>query len=111
MVEVADRLNIHVATVSRAVSEKWMQCPRGLVALRMFFSLGTENAEGEEMSWTAVKALMKEVVEGEDRAKPWSDREIAEALEKRGVKIARRTVVKYREQLGILPAPLRKSHA
>ena len=54
---------------------------------------------------------MKEVVEGEDRAKPWSDREIAEALEKRGVKIARRTVVKYREQLGILPAPLRKSHA
>lgn len=111
MVEVADMLNIHVATVSRAVSEKWMQCPRGLVALRMFFSLGTENAEGEEMSWTAVKALMKEVVEGEDRAKPWSDREIAEALEKRGVKIARRTVVKYREQLGILPAPLRKSHA
>lgn len=110
MVEVADMLGIHVATVSRAVSEKWMQTPRGLVALRTFFSLGTENADGEEMSWNAVKALVQEVIDGENKAKPLSDREIAEALEKRGVTIARRTVVKYREQLGILSAPLRKQH-
>ncbi|MEY5031856.1 MAG: polymerase sigma-54 factor [Planctomycetota bacterium] len=110
MVEVADMLGIHVATVSRAVSEKWMQSPRGLVALRSFFSLGTESADGEEMSWNAVKAMVKEIVDGEDKSKPLSDREIAEALEKKGVTIARRTVVKYREQLGILSGSLRKQH-
>ncbi len=110
MVEVAEMLGIHVATVSRAVSEKWMQTPRGLVPMRPFFSLGTENADGEEMSWNAVKAVVKEVVDGEDKAKPLSDREIAEALEKRGITIARRTVVKYRDQLGILSGPLRKRH-
>lgn len=110
MVEVAEQLGIHVATVSRAVSEKWMQTPRGLAALRGFFSLGTESADGEEMSWTAVRAMVREVVDAEDKAKPLSDRAIAEALEKRGVTIARRTVVKYREQLGILAANLRKKH-
>ena len=110
MVEVADMLGIHVATVSRAVSEKWMQTPRGLVALRPFFSLGTESADGEEMSWNAVRALVQEVIDAENKAKPLSDREITEALKKKGVTIARRTVVKYREQLGILSAPLRKQH-
>ena len=110
MVEVAEQLGIHVATVSRAVSEKWMQTPRGLVALRGFFSLGTENADGEEMSWNAVRDMVREVVEAEDKSSPLSDRAIAEALEKRGVTIARRTVVKYREQLGILAASLRKRH-
>ena len=111
MIDVADMLGIHVATVSRAVAEKWMQTPRGLVQMRGFFSLGTESADGEEMSWNAVKAMVREVVDAEDKAKPLSDREIAEALEAKGVKIARRTVVKYREQLGILPGPMRKVHA
>jgi RNA polymerase sigma-54 factor len=110
MVDVADMLGIHVATVSRAVSEKWMQTPRGLVALRTFFSLGTENASGEEMSWNAVKALVQEIVDGEDKSKPLSDSAIAEELKKRGVTIARRTVVKYREQLGILSGAMRKQH-
>jgi RNA polymerase sigma-54 factor len=110
MVDVAEMLGIHVATVSRAVSEKWLQTPRGLVALRTFFSLGTENADGEEMSWNAVKAMVQEAVDSESKVKPLSDREIAEVLEKRGVTIARRTVVKYREQLGILSAPMRKQH-
>ena len=110
MVDVAEMLGIHVATVSRAVSEKWLQTPRGLVALRTFFSLGTENADGEEMSWNAVKAMVQEAVDSESKVKPLSDREIAEVLEKRGVTIARRTVVKYREQLGILSAPMRKQN-
>jgi len=111
MIEVADMLGIHVATVSRAVSEKWMQTPRGLVALRSFFSLGTESADGEEMSWTAVKAIVEEIVGAEDKAKPLSDREIAEELGKKGVTIARRTVVKYREQLGIPSAPMRRAYS
>jgi RNA polymerase sigma-54 factor len=110
MVEVAEMLGIHVATVSRAVSEKWAQSPRGLVPLRGFFSLGTENAEGEDVSWNAVKAMVKEAVDGENKSKPLSDREIADILEKRGVTIARRTVVKYRDQLGILSGALRKKY-
>ena len=62
------------------------------------------------MSWNAVKAMVQEAVDSESKVKPLSDREIAEVLEKRGVTIARRTVVKYREQLGILSAPMRKQH-
>ncbi len=110
MVDVAEMLGIHVATVSRAVSEKWAQSPRGLIALRTFFSLGTENADGEDVSWNAVKAMVREAVDAEDKTKPLSDREIADILEKRGVTIARRTVVKYRDQLGILSGPMRKKH-
>ena len=62
------------------------------------------------MSWNAVKAMVKEAVDGENKSKPLSDREIADILEKRGVTIARRTVVKYRDQLGILSGALRKNH-
>ncbi len=108
MTEVADQLGIHVATVSRAVADKWMQTPRGLVPLRRFFSGGTETQSGENVSWEAIKAMLREVVDAEDKAKPLSDEAIAEELRKRGIEIARRTVVKYRQQLDIPPARRRK---
>ncbi len=108
MTLVADQLGIHVATVSRAVSEKYLQTPRGIFPLRMFFSGGTETEEGEAMSWTAVQAKLKEVVDGEDKAKPLSDDALAEALKGQGIDIARRTVAKYRKQLGIASARQRK---
>ncbi len=111
MTDLAEQLGIHVSTVSRAVAEKWMASPRGLVRLRDFFAGGTENREGEDVSWNAIKAMLSEVVEGEDRHHPLSDRAIAEQLQARGVEIARRTVVKYREQLGIPAATVRKIHA
>jgi RNA polymerase sigma-54 factor len=110
MVEVAEQLGIHVGTVSRAVAGKWLQTPRGFVELRRFFSGGLETASGEDRSWEAIKAIMREVVEGEDKADPLSDSAISEKLKERGVTIARRTVVKYREQLGIPPARQRKVH-
>jgi RNA polymerase sigma-54 factor len=110
MIEVAAELGIHVGTVSRAVSEKWIQTPRGVFPLRKLFSGGVETAEGEDRSWEAVKARLREIVDGEDRRAPLSDRAIAERLEESGVKIARRTVVKYREQLGIPPARRRREH-
>jgi RNA polymerase sigma-54 factor len=110
MTEVADQLGIHVATVSRAVAEKWMQTPRGLVPLRKFFSGGTETESGENVSWEAVKAMLKEIVDGEDKFNPLSDEALAEELSKRGVEIARRTVVKYRQQLDIPPARRRKTY-
>ena len=110
MVEVADRLGVHVATVSRAVAGKWMQTPRGLVELRKCFSGGLETADGEDRSWDAVKAALRELVDGESKRKPLSDQALADALAGRGMTIARRTVVKYREQMGIPPARRRREH-
>jgi RNA polymerase sigma-54 factor len=108
MVEVADQLGIHVGTVSRAVSDKWMQTPRGLVPLRKFFSGGTATESGRDMSWEAVKATLQEIIDGEDKTRPMSDEALAKELKQRGIDIARRTVVKYRQQLGIPPARRRK---
>lgn len=101
MTLVADQLGIHVATVSRAVSEKYLQTPRGIVALRMFFSGGTQSADGDDVSWTAVQAKLKEVIDAEDKTDPLSDDELVLALGEQGITIARRTVAKYRGQLGI----------
>lgn len=108
MTQVAEQLGVHVATVSRAVSDKYIQTPRGVVPLRGFFSGGTHTDSGEEVSWDAIKAAMKEVVDAEDKKHPLSDDAIADALKERGVEIARRTVAKYRDQLGIPSARLRK---
>ena len=108
MIEVADQLGIHVGTVSRAVADKWLQTPRGVVPLRMFFTGGTETESGENLSWGAIKAKLKEIVDAEDKTQPMSDSALAAALKDTGIDIARRTVVKYRQQLGIPPARRRK---
>ena len=109
MVEVADQLGIHVGTVSRAVSEKWMQTPRQLVPLRKFFSGGTATESGRDMSWEAVKATLREIIDDEDKTRPFSDEALVNELKQRGIDIARRTVVKYRKQLGIPTARQRKT--
>lgn len=108
MTLVAQQLGVHVATVSRAVSDKHVLTPRGVVALRGFFSGGTQTDTGEDVSWDAIKAGLKDVIDAEDKASPLSDDALAEELKKRGVEIARRTVAKYRDQLGIPSARLRK---
>ncbi|MEM9420018.1 MAG: RNA polymerase factor sigma-54 [Planctomycetota bacterium] len=110
MTLVADQLGIHVATVSRAVSEKYLQTPRGIFPLRMFFSGGTETDQGDAMSWTAVQAKLKEVIDNEDKNKPWSDDALVDELKKNGIEIARRTVAKYRKQLNIPPARQRREY-
>lgn len=110
MTLVADQLGVHVATVSRAVAAKHLQTPRGIIPLRRFFSGGTQNEAGEEVSWEAVRAAMQEVVDGEDKSSPLSDEAIAEGLKAKGLDIARRTVAKYRGQLNIPPARLRRSY-
>lgn len=109
MTQIADQLGIHVATVSRAVNGKWIQTPRGVLPLRKFFSAGTERSDGQDMSWEAVRETLREIIDAEDKAKPLGDDKLAKALEERGIKIARRTVAKYRDQLGIAPARLRKT--
>lgn len=110
MVETADRLGIHVATVSRAVADKWVQTPRGTFRLRRFFSGGTDSDGEGRMSWEAVKARLRAIVEAEDRAKPLSDEAIATKLGEQGIEIARRTVVKYRQQLDIPAARHRREY-
>ncbi len=108
MIQVADQLGIHVGTVSRAVSEKYVQTPRGIFPLRMFFSGGTESDSGDQMSWAAVQAKLKQIIDEEDPKKPWSDEQLVEQLKAQGVEIARRTVAKYRQQMNIPPARRRK---
>ncbi len=110
MTDVASELGMNVSTVSRAVSGKWASTPRGPVELRRFFSGGRETESGADLSWDAVKAIVKEIVESEDRKAPLSDSAIAAQLKARGITLARRTVVKYREQMGIPAARMRRRH-
>lgn len=108
MKTIADRLGIHVATVSRAVSEKYIMTPRGVVALRGFFSGGLSTDSGEDVSSNSVKASIGDLIESEDKSRPYSDEAVVKLLKERGIEIARRTVAKYRDQLGIPTARMRK---
>ena len=108
MILVADQLGIHVATVSRAVSEKWIQTPAGVFPLRRFFSQGTTSAEGQDMSWTAVQEKLKIIVDNEDKQNPLSDDEIVANFRAQGIVLARRTVAKYRKILSIPTARQRQ---
>jgi len=110
MTQVAEQLGVHVATVSRAVADKHLMTPRGVVPLRRFFTGGFQTESGEEVSYDAVKAALKDVVEDEDKFRPFSDEALVRELKERGIEIARRTVAKYRTQLGIPSARLRKQH-
>ncbi|HUB24398.1 MAG TPA: RNA polymerase factor sigma-54 [Tepidisphaeraceae bacterium] len=108
MVLVAEQLGIHVATVSRAVSEKWVQTPRGVFPLRRFFSQGTTSSEGEDMAWGAVQEKLKTVIDNEDKLNPLNDDEIVQKMHDQGIELARRTVAKYRKILNIPTARQRR---
>jgi RNA polymerase sigma-54 factor len=101
MQQIADRIGMHVTTVSRAVDDKWLQTPRGLHPLRRFFVGGTVSADGEEVAWDAVRLKLQEIIDGEQKESPFSDDELVEELAKRGITLARRTVTKYRKAMDI----------
>jgi len=107
---IADRVGVHVSTVSRAIAEKYMQTPRGIFALKFFFTGGTTRADGEEKSIVAVKQKVRDIVGKEDKGSPLSDEDIAAALKVEGLDIARRTVTKYRKQLGIPSSRQRRKY-
>ncbi len=109
MQTVADELGIHVSTVSRAIADKWVQTPQGIHTLKSFFVGGTENASGEVESRDNVKERVKEIIDKEDPASPLSDDDVADRLKSKGLDVARRTVTKYRKQLGIASSRQRKS--
>ncbi|MFO0936924.1 MAG: RNA polymerase factor sigma-54 [Gemmataceae bacterium] len=102
MEEIADKVGVHVTTVSRAVDDKWVQTPRGVFPLKRFFGGGTVNAiTGETVAWETIKQKLFEIVGAEDKLKPLSDDDIVEKLKDAGLTVARRTVTKYREALNI----------
>jgi RNA polymerase sigma-54 factor len=110
MAGVANKVGVHVATVSRAVAGKYVQTPRGIYPLRMFFSGGTTTADGQDVTWNAVRLRLREIIDGEDKSDPLNDDELAAELKKHGLDIARRTVAKYRGLLDIPPARKRRRY-
>jgi RNA polymerase sigma-54 factor len=108
---IADEVGIHLATVSRAVSGKYVQCPQGIFPLRGFFSGGMEDETGTEHSWDSVKAKLQEIVDNEDKSKPFSDDALRKQLTEAGMgTIARRTVAKYRKIMNIPTARFRRKY-
>lgn len=108
MQDVADEIGVHATTVGRAISEKYAQTPHGLLPLKFFFSGGYESADGGGLSSESVKNMIRKIVSEESPRAPLSDSKIAEMLAEDGVSVARRTVAKYREELGIPAKTLRK---
>jgi len=107
--EVAEEVEMHESTVARVTSGKYVETPRGIFELKYFFSSGLQTETGDNASSTSVKEILSQIIDDEPPGKPYSDQKISKILEKRGIKIARRTVAKYRDQLKILPAKLRKT--
>jgi RNA polymerase sigma-54 factor len=108
MVQVAEVVGVHETTVSRAVAGKYMQTPQGLYEMKYFFTSGLQTADGASMANTSVKEIIEEIFQKEDGTKPLSDQEVVKMLQDKGINIARRTVAKYRGELGILPSNLRR---
>ncbi len=109
--DVADMIDMHISTVSRVTSNKYVQCPHGIYELKYFFTeaLG-QDENGSDISTVRIKTRLKELIDGENQKKPLSDQKLSEILTGEGLKVARRTVAKYREQMKILPARLRQKY-
>lgn len=110
MQQIADRVGVHVTTVSRAVDEKWIQTPRGLFPLKRFFSRGTQTAAGEDVAWDKIRLKLQELIDNEDKSKPLSDEALLKALAGQGLDLARRTITKYRKQMNIPSSRQRKEY-
>jgi RNA polymerase sigma-54 factor len=111
MQQIADKVGVHVTTVSRAVDDKWIQTPRGLLPLRKFFVGGTKSDEGEDVAWDIIRIKLQEIVDKEDKKNPLSDDDLVAELKKQGLNVARRTVTKYRQKMDIPSSRQRRDWA
>ena len=111
MQQIADKVGVHVTTVSRAVDDKWIQTPRGIFLLKRFFVGGTVSADGEEVAWDAVRIKLHELVDSEDKKKPLSDDQLVVEMARHGLTVARRTVTKYRKAMKIPSSRQRREWA
>jgi RNA polymerase sigma-54 factor len=109
MQEVADDVHLHVGTISRAVSDKYAETPWGIWPLRDYFTGGTQTAEGQDVSWDHVRLRLKAVIDAEDKSDPLSDETLMARMAAEGIVLARRTVAKYREEMGIPSSRRRKT--
>ena len=110
MVQVAEGGGVHETTGSRAVSGEYIQTPQGIFEMKFFFTSGLQTATGQDISNTSVKDMLADLIRDEDHGKPLSDDQLVKILSEKGIKIARRTVAKYRSELNILPSHLRKEY-
>lgn len=108
MEQIAEKVGVHLTTVSRAVDDKYLETDRGVLPLRMFFVHGTTNDDGEDVAWNTIRLELQKLIENEDKKKPLSDSEIMNRLKVMGFNVARRTVAKYREKLDIPSSRQRK---
>jgi RNA polymerase sigma-54 factor len=111
MQQIADKVGVHVTTVSRAVDDKWIQTPRGIFPLKRFFCGGTISADGEEVAWDTVRLKLQELIDNEDKQHPKSDDQLVKDLAAGGVTVARRTVTKYRKAMNIPSSRQRRDWA
>lgn len=111
MSQIAEVVSVHETTVSRAIANKYIRTPYGVFEMKHFFTPGYQSDDGQTMSNRSVKERITRIVESEPSSKPFSDEKIARMLADEGIRIARRTVAKYREELGILPTNLRRSYS
>jgi RNA polymerase sigma-54 factor len=110
MTQIADEVGVHETTVSRAIANKYIRTPHGVFEMKYFFTPGYQADSGASVSNKSVKEIIADVIGFEDKASPLSDQEIVAKLQERGLKVARRTVAKYREELGLLPSNLRRDY-
>lgn len=108
--DVAEDIGMHESTISRVTNNKYVHTPWGILELKYFFNSSVARADGDSMASASVKKMIADLVKSEDLKRPLADQKIVEILEQRGINLARRTVAKYREQLGILPSSKRKKH-
>lgn len=108
--DIAEELGIHESTVSRSINGKYLQCARGVFEIKHFFSAGVSDDAGEGISSNSIKEFIKEIVDSEERTKPYSDQKMVEMLKERGLNISRRTVAKYRDEMGILSSSKRRRY-
>ncbi len=111
MTQIADTVGVHETTVSRAIANKYIRTPHGVFEFKYFFTPGYKSDGGDAVSNTSVKEMINDLIDIEDRSRPYSDQDLVAKLQDKGIKIARRTVAKYREELGILPSNLRREYA
>lgn len=110
MTQIADIIGVHETTVSRALANKYIKTPHGVFEMKFFFTSGYQSDAGASVANTSVKEMIADIIAAEDPGQPRSDQEIVGLLQEKGLKIARRTVAKYREELGLLPSNLRRRY-